>query len=93
MLSTNDIPLSQSALLVIDAQDSFKISAKWERRNNRDFDRNVGALIDAYRAAGRPVLFFLHTDGDDGFNIDSPHFRLMEFITPRSGEPTSPHPR
>src|SRR5688572_24164339 len=67
MLSTNDIPLSESALLVVDAQDSFKVDPKWERRNNREFERNVGALIDAYRAAGRPVIFFLHTDDDPGF--------------------------
>jgi len=87
MLSTTDIPLSESALLVVDAQDSFKVDPKWERRNNRDFERNVGALIDAYRAAGRPVIFFLHTDGDPGFERDSVHLRLMDFITVRDGEP------
>ena len=87
MLSTNDIPLSESALLVVDAQDSFKVDPKWERRNNRDFERNVGALIDAYRAAGRPVIFFLHTDGDPGFERGSVHVRLMDFITVRDDEP------
>ena len=87
MLSTNDIPLSESALLVVDAQDSFKVDPKWERRNNRSFERNVGALIDAYRAAGRPVIFFLHTDSDPGFERDSVHLRLMDFITVRKGEP------
>jgi len=87
MLSTNDIPLSESALLVVDAQDSFKVDPKWERRNNRNFERNVSALIDAYRAAGRPVIFFLHTDSDPGFERDSVHLRLMDFITVREGEP------
>jgi len=87
MLSTNDIPLSESALLVVDAQDSFKLDPKWERRNNRNFERNVGALIDAYRTAGRPVIFFLHTDSDPGFERDSVHLRLMDFITVREGEP------
>jgi len=87
MLSTTDIPLSESALLVVDAQDSFKVDPKWDRRNNRNFERNVGALIDAYRAAGRPVIFFLHTDGDPGFERDSVHLRLMDFITVRDGEP------
>ena len=87
MLSTTDIPLSESALLVVDAQDSFKVDPKWERRNNRNFERNVGALIDAYRAVGRPVIFFLHTDGDPGFERDSVHLRLMDFITVRDGEP------
>jgi len=87
MLSTNDIPLAESALLVVDAQDSFKVDPKWERRNNRDFERNVGALIDAYRAAGLPVIFFLHTDDDPGFERGSVHVRLMDFIRVRDGEP------
>ena len=64
MLTIDEVPLSQSALLVVDAQDSFKVDPKWERRNNRNFERHVAALIDAHRAAGLPVFFFLHTDGD-----------------------------
>lgn len=87
MLTTNDVPLSQSALLVVDAQDSFKVDPKWERRNNRNFERNVTALIDAHRAAGRPVIFFLHTDPDPGFERDSVHLRLMDFIHVNPGEP------
>ena len=87
MLTVNEVPLSQSALLVIDAQDSFKVDPKWERRNNREFERNVAALIDAHRAAGRPVIFFLHTDPDPGFERDSVHLRLMDFIEVNPGEP------
>jgi len=87
VLTTDDVPLSESALLVVDAQDSFKVDPKWERRNNRNFERNVSALIDAYRAAGRPVIFFLHTDSDPGFERDSVHLRLMDFINVREGEP------
>src|SRR5205085_9813273 len=44
-------------------------------------------LIEAYRAAGLPVFFFLHTDNDEGFAMDSPYFKLMDFITPRPDEP------
>jgi len=87
MLTTNDIPLSQSALLVVDAQDSFKVGPRWERRNNHDFERNVAALVDAYRAAGQPVIYFLHTDSDPGFERDSVHLRLMDFLAPRRDEP------
>jgi nicotinamidase-related amidase len=87
MLDPKAVPARESALLVIDAQDSFKVGPRWERRNNRDFEKNVGALIDLYRSAGLPVLFFLHTDGDEGFATDSPHFKLMDFIVPRPGEP------
>jgi nicotinamidase-related amidase len=87
MLLSKDIPLTESALLVVDAQDSFKATARWERRNNLQFEQNVGSLIEAYRAAGLPVFFFLHTDEDEGFATDSPYFKLMDFITPRSDEP------
>jgi nicotinamidase-related amidase len=88
MLHSKDVPISQSALLVVDAQDSFKLDAKkWERRNNLDFEKNVGSLIDAYREAKLPVIFFIHTDPDPGFNTDHPLFRLMDEIKPRSTEP------
>ncbi len=87
MLDSNQVPISQSALLVVDAQDSFKATPKWERRDNLVFEKNVGDLIDAYRAAGLPVVFFLHTDADEGFATDSPFFKLMDFVKPRPGEP------
>jgi nicotinamidase-related amidase len=87
VLNVADVPLSQSALLVVDAQDSFKLDAdRWARRNNTAFEQNVGALIRAHRAAKRPVVFFLHSDGDDGFTIGHPAYRLMDFIVPAAGE-------
>jgi len=87
MLDPNLVPVTQSALLVIDAQDSFKAGPRWERRNNHDFEKNVGALIDAYREAKLPIVYFLHTDEDDAFRIGNPFFKLMDFITPRANEP------
>jgi len=80
-------PIDRSALLVIDVQDSFKARPSWERRANRDFERNVASLVDAYREAGLPVIFVLHTDDDPEFQRTSPHFKLMDFLTPRDGEP------
>src|SRR4051812_23231999 len=87
MLTTTEVPLPQSALLVVDAQDSFKVGPRWARRNNHRFEHNVSSLIDAYRAAGLPVIFFLHTDSDPGFECDSVHVRLMDFIQPTASEP------
>jgi nicotinamidase-related amidase len=87
MLTSDAVPLSQSALLVIDAQESFRVRPRWARRANPDFETNVSALVDAYRAAGLPIFYFLHTDGDAEFAIDSPHLRLMDFLSPRPGEP------
>jgi len=80
-------PIEHSALLVVDAQDSFKLGPRWDRRSNRDFDRNVSALIEAYRAAGLPVIFVMHLDDDPGFQREDPEFKLMDFIERRPSEP------
>ncbi len=87
MLDSNKVPISQSALLVIDAQDSFKTGPRWERRSNPAFEKNVSAMVEAYRAAGLPVVFFLHADSDEAFAKNSPHFKLMDFLKPRPDEP------
>jgi len=86
-LNPKEVPIEQSALLVIDAQDSFKVGPRWSRRNNPAFERNVSDLIEAYRAANLPVVFFLHTDSDDAFARDSSSFKLMDFLKPRKDEP------
>src|SRR2546425_11947610 len=87
MLDSNNVPVSQSALLVIDAQDSFKVGPRWERRSNPAFEKKVSALVEAYRDAHLPVVFFLHTDKDEGFARDSPSFKLMDFLKPPAHEP------
>jgi nicotinamidase-related amidase len=87
MLDPKQVPIEQSALLVIDAQDSFKVGARWAKRNNPAFEKNVSALVEAYRAAHLPVVFFLHTDSDEAFAKDSPSFKLMDFLKPRKDEP------
>ena len=87
MLDSNHVPITQSALLVIDAQDSFKVGPRWAKRNNLSFENNVSALVEAYRAANLPVVFFLHTDSDEAFAKDSPSFQLMDFLKPRKDEP------
>jgi nicotinamidase-related amidase len=68
-------------------QDSFRAAPRRERRNNLNFEVKNAALIAACRAAGRPVFYFLHTDGDPGFEMDSPYFKLMDFLAPRPDEP------
>jgi nicotinamidase-related amidase len=87
LLYNKQVPIEQSALLVIDAQDSFKATPRWGQRNNPDFEANVARLITAYRAAGLPIIYFLHTDDDPGFETTSKHFKLMDFIVPKPDEP------
>ena len=87
MLDPSKVPIEQSALLVIDAQDSFKVGPRWAKRNNPSFEENVSSLVEAYRAAKLPVVFFLHTDNDEAFERDSPSFKLMDFLKPQRAEP------
>ena len=79
--------IKQSALLVIDAQDSFMAGPRWQRRNNPAFEDNVQKLIEGYRAAGLPVFFFLDSDDSEYFEPSSPYFKLMDFIEPKPTEP------
>jgi nicotinamidase-related amidase len=78
---------NDTALLVIDVQDSFKVGSRWARRSTPKFEENVGALIRAFRESGRPIFFILHHDSDPGFTADSPEVRLMDFIDRRGDEP------
>jgi nicotinamidase-related amidase len=87
MPSNPPVPIERSALLVVDVQDSFKVLPRWERRGNPDFERNVSRLVASYRDAGLPVIFFLHYDTDPGFERTNPNARVMDFLTPREGEP------
>jgi nicotinamidase-related amidase len=87
MLHNKHIPIAESALLVIDAQDSFKANPRWARRDNLEFERNVEHLIRLYRRHDLPVVYFLHTDDDPGFERTSPHYKLMDFLAPRESEP------
>jgi nicotinamidase-related amidase len=87
MLYNKAIPISESALLVIDAQDSFKAADRWERRSNKAFEENVARLVSLYRDHGLTVIYFLHTDDDPGFEKTSPYYKLMDFLSPRESEP------
>jgi nicotinamidase-related amidase len=87
MLYNKHVPISESALLVIDAQDSFKLGDRWVRRNNKDFETNVGRLVELYRRHRLPVIYFLHSDDDPGFERHSKHYKLMDFLAPLASEP------
>lgn len=80
--------MNNTALLVIDIQDSFKIDpARWSTRNNPRFEANVTELLGIFREAGAPVLFVLHNDSDPGFRVGDPEVRLMDFLDRSEHEP------
>ncbi len=78
----------KTALLVIDIQDSFKISPeRWASRNNPRFEENVTKLIAKFREADAPIVFVLHNDSDPGFRPGDPEVRLMSFLDKRDSDP------
>ncbi len=79
---------NDTALLVIDIQDSFKLnSARWAQRSNPAFEKNVTELIRTFREASLPVIWVLHNDPDPGFRPGDPEVRLMDFLDRRESEP------
>jgi nicotinamidase-related amidase len=79
--------IKQSALLVIDVQDSFKGDERWLRRNNPAFEQNIQQVIEEYRSSGLPIFFFLDAEDSGNFSRSSPYFKLMDFIQPGPSEP------
>jgi nicotinamidase-related amidase len=56
--------LDRLALVVVDVQQAFADAAYWGRRNNPGCEANIAALLAAWRAHGRPVVFVRH-DSDE----------------------------
>jgi len=79
---------NNTALLVIDIQDSFKSDpARWASRSNPRFEENVTELIRTFREASLAVIWVLHNDSDPGFRPGDPEVRLMDFLDRRDSEP------
>lgn len=78
-----------SALLVIDVQESFRQRANWQAVSNPDIAGQVNRLVAATRAAGDLVVWVLHTEPGTGtvFDPASGHVRLLPGLAPEPGEP------
>jgi nicotinamidase-related amidase len=50
----------RAALLVVDVQRGLDDTAHWGARNNPGCEANIGALLERWRAADRPVVFVRH---------------------------------
>lgn len=80
----------KTALIVIDIQDSFRSRPSWDQISNPDIVGAANRLVDAARAGGHDVIWVLHSEPDTGgpFDPASGCVRLMEGLSPVSGEPT-----
>lgn len=54
------VDLGNTALVVVDVQEAFDDEAYWGVRNNPECEANIAALIAAWRAAERPIVYVKH---------------------------------
>jgi nicotinamidase-related amidase len=78
-----------SALIVIDVQESFRRRPLWEAVSNPSIVEQVNRLVDAARARGDLVVWVLHSEPGTGAAFDPAcgHVRLIDGLGPREGEP------
>jgi nicotinamidase-related amidase len=78
-----------SALVVIDVQESFRQRPSWQAVSNPDIAERVNRLVEAARAQGDLVVWVLHSEPGSGtvFDPASGHVHLVEELVPRDGEP------
>jgi nicotinamidase-related amidase len=71
------------ALIVVDVQRAFDDAEYWGRRNNPDCERNVGLLIETWRAAGDPIVFVRHDsdEPDSPLRPDRPGNAFKDVVT------------
>ena len=71
-----------AALIVVDAQAGFD-DPWWGRRNNPAADENIAALVDAFAATARPLIFVRHdsVEPDSPLHPSRPGNRLKSYLT------------
>ncbi|MBL0728353.1 isochorismatase family protein [Piscinibacter sp. HJYY11] len=67
-----------TALLVIDVQESFRHRPYWQDEHLDTFLARSNALIDGCIARGVPIVRILHVDGDASFSLASGHVRPLD---------------
>src|ERR1700748_1083303 len=80
-----------TALLVIDAQESFRVTADdWAQTHNRQVIERIGRLVDSARARGDRVIWIPHTEPGSGdeFDPESGAVQIMSELQPAGDEPT-----
>lgn len=72
---------ADTALLVIDVQESFRQRPYWQTDDLPAFTNRLQTLIDGAKAKGMPVVQIFHVDGDEDFSLKSGYVRTLGEIT------------
>lgn len=70
--------MSKTALLVIDAQESFRTKDWWSADHVAPYLAKQQALIDGAKAKGLPIVRILHAGGDGPFSLESGLVRTLD---------------
>ncbi|WP_437112388.1 cysteine hydrolase family protein [Streptomyces cinnamoneus] len=83
---------SKAALVVIDVQKGFDEKEFWGPRDNPDAEENIAALIEAWQATGRPVVFVRHDSPKPGSPLrpGQPGNDFKDFVEERRGKGDGP---
>ncbi|WP_030488146.1 isochorismatase family protein [Micromonospora chokoriensis] len=81
--------MSRAALVVIDAQESFRQRPIWAYGSNPDLVRQVDRLVAAARERGDLVVWVLHSEPGTGTLFDPAlgYVRLLDGLVPADREP------
>jgi len=76
-----------AALLIIDVQKAID-HASWGERNNPQAERNIARLLQAWRAAGRPIYYIRHdsTEPASHYRPGQPGNDFKPEVAPAAGE-------
>ncbi|WP_405581165.1 isochorismatase family protein [Streptomyces sp. NBC_01190] len=80
---------TDTALLVIDVQESFRQREGWQAVSDPEVAEKVGELVDFARGRGDLVIWVLHAEAgsDTVFDPALGHVRLIEGLSAQAGEP------
>jgi nicotinamidase-related amidase len=70
---------ANAALVVIDVQNEFE-SPEHGRRDNPAAEANIGRLVAAWQATGRPIVRVAQTEEEGGFAPDTPTHAFKDVV-------------
>lgn len=78
--------MSETALLVIDVQESFRHAPYWSDEDVASFTSSLQHLIDGAASRGVPVLQVFHVEETGCFSLASGHVRTLAPLVVRPDE-------
>jgi len=72
---------SDTALIVVDVQESFRQRPYWNDADAPAFRKNLQTLIDGATARGIPVVQIFHVEDDGAFSLASGFVKTMDGVS------------